>query len=158
MRKDWAKIKSYYITHEEVSLRDIAKKYKVSESAVMEHSKAEGWVETKEKKRIEIAAEVEQRATEKIINRKVAANELHNELYDKGLKVAEMLLDMYMQELKNPDKRKKKLANAYNLDFIMKAISNAQKGQRLSLNIGVEDTPDSQPEVHIIKGLDEDKI
>ena len=40
----------------------------------------------------------------------------------------------------------------------MKAISNAQKGQRLSLNIGVEDTPDSQPEVHIIKGLDEDKI
>ena len=112
MRKDWAKIKSYYITHEEVSLRDIAKKYKVSESAVMEHSKAEGWVEAKEKKRIEIAAEVEQRATEKIINRKVAANELHNELYDK-----EMLLDMYMQELKNPDKRKKKLANAYNLDL-----------------------------------------
>lgn len=156
MRKDWTKIKNFYITHE-ISLRDIAKKYKVSETAVMNHSRKEGWTELKEAKKSEIDAQVEQRTTEKIIDRKVAANELHNELYEKGLKVASKLLDMYMQELEAP-KKKKKLANAYNLDFVMKAIANAQKGQRLILNIGANDTEDTEPDVKIIKGLDDDKI
>lgn len=157
MRKDWTKIRNFYITHEDISLRDIAKKFKVSMGAISEHSKAEKWVELKEAKRNEIETAVEQKTTEKIIDRKVAANELHNELYEKGLKVASKLLDMYMQELEAP-KKKKKLANAYNLDFVMKAIANAQKGQRLILNIGANDTEDSEPDVKIIKGLDDDKI
>jgi len=157
MRKDWTKIRNFYITHEDISLRDIAKKFKVSMGAISEHSKAEKWVELKEAKRNEIETAVEQKTTEKIIDRKVAANELHNELYEKGLKVASKLLDMYMQELEAP-KKKKKLANAYNLDFVMKAIANAQKGQRLILNIGANDTEDTEPDVKIIKGLDDDKI
>lgn len=153
MRKDWKAIKNYYISHN-ISLREIAKKYKVSESAVNEHSKAENWVEAKEKKQSEIAAKVEQKTTEKIIDRKVAANELHNELFEKGLKVAEMLLNMYMSELANPKIEKKKLANAYNLDFVMKAIANAQRGQRQALNIAKDVGDNIEPEVRVINGID----
>ena len=63
-----------------------------------------------------------------------------------------------MEELESG--KKKTSANAYNLDFVTKAIANAQKGQRLSLRI--DDTEDlndkKEPEVFVIKGLDLDRI
>ena len=152
---DWIKLKNYYITHE-ISLEDLSKKYKVSISVVRQRSAREKWVDQKEDKRIEIEQKLNEKTTEQAVNRKIAANEIHNELYEKGLEVAKLILEGYLRDLK--EGKKKTNANAYNMDFIMKAIANAQKGQRLCLNIGAEDNADSQPEVHIIKGLDEDKI
>ena len=151
MRNDWIKIKNYYLSHE-ISLEDLAKRYKCSMSAVKSHCRKEGWVAAKSKKATEIDQKVCQRIIEQEINRKVKANEKHNELYDKGLEVAELLLNAYLTELKSGKKSKR--ANAYNLDFIMKAIANAQKGQRQALNIASDDVENVEPEVRIINGID----
>lgn len=156
MKYDWIKIKNYYLTHE-ISMEALAKKYKVSASAVNKHCQKEKWVEQKKEKCKEIDKKVSEKLQNKEIDRKVAANEKHNELYKKGLEVAELLLNQYLEELKSGKKVKK--ANAYNLDFIMKAIANAQKGQRLSLKIDEnEDLVNTEPEVFVIKGLDLEKI
>lgn len=156
MRNDWIKIKNYYLSHE-ISLEELSKKYKVSTSAVNKHCRLEKWVEQKNKKKQEIDKKVSEKVINQEVDRKVQANEKHNELYNKGLEVAELLLDVYLQELKSGKKTKK--ASAYNLDFVMKAIANAQKGQRLSLKIDdSEDLANKEPEVFVIKGLDLDKI
>jgi len=152
---DWIKLKNYYITHE-ISLEDLSKKYKASVSSIKQRAALEKWTELRKEKRAEIERKLNEKTTEQAVNRKIAANEIHNELYQKGLEVAKLILEGYLRDLK--EGKKKTNANAYNMDFIMKAIANAQKGQRLCLNIGAEDNADSQPEVHIIKGLDEDKI
>ena len=153
MRKDWIKIKNYYITHE-ISLEELAKKYNTSVSSVNKHCRKEKWCELKKEKCQEIDKEVAEKLTEREVDRKVQANEKHTELYNKGLEVAELLLNIYLEELKQGKKTKK--ATAYNLDFIMKAIANAQKGQRLSLDIGA--AASSAPEVNYIKGITLDDI
>ena len=156
MKNDWIKIKNYYI-HHSISLEDLAKKYKVSESAVRKHSFKEKWSDLKKEKATEIEQAVIKKTTKTEIDKKTRANELHTELYNKGLEVANMLLDEYIRDLKEGKKKTK--ANAYNLDFIMKAISNAQKGQRLSLSISdKEEIEHTEPEITYIAGLDVDKI
>lgn len=155
MRNDWIKIKNYYI-HHSISLEDLAKRFKVSTSAVNKHCRLEKWVSLKEEKSKEIDKQVSEKTTQKVIDKKVLVNEKHNELYDKGLKVAEMILDNFLAELAAGKKKTK--ATAYNLNYVMKAIADAQKGQRLSLNIGENDTEDVEPEVKIINGLDISKI
>lgn len=155
MKTNWKDIRTYYI-HHNITLEECAKKFNVNLRTMQNYSSKEKWVDLREKKREEISSKSEEKITEQAVNRKIAANEIHNELYQKGLEVAKLILDGYLRDLKEGKKRTN--ANAYNMDFIMKAIANAQKGQRLCLNIGAEDNADSQPEVHIIKGLDEDKI
>ena len=155
MRKDWIKIKNYYITHD-ISLKEIAKKYKVGMAALSTHCSKENWVELKHKKHDEISTKTEQKITKQEVDKKVAANTLHTELYNKGLEVANILLDNYLSDLKNGVKKTK--ATAYNLDFIMKAIANAQKGQRLSLNIGEEITENNEPVIHVINGVNIEDI
>lgn len=151
MRNDWIKIKNYYI-HNAISLEELAKKYKVSTSAVNKHCRLEKWVEQKEAKSKEIDAEVAEKTKKSVVDKKVKANELHNELFDKGLEVAELLLNQYLAELHEGKKKTK--ASAYNLDFIMKAIANAQKGQRLALSIDKDNTTVEEPEIRIINGID----
>jgi predicted S18 family serine protease len=156
MKNDWIKIKNYYI-HHSISLEALAKKFKVSPSAVNKHCRLEKWVELKEEKSQEIDKKVAEKIEKSEVDRKAKTNEFHNELYNKGLEVANMLLDEYIRDLKEGKKKTK--ANAYNLDFIMKAIANAQKGQRLSLNIDKEDVGEkTEPEITYIAGLDVDKI
>lgn len=151
MRKDWIKIKNDYITHE-ISLEELAKKYKVSVGAVNKHCRLEKWVEQKKAKSQEINDKVSEKITEKTVNRKVAANEKSIEQFDKLSKIIDMTLESYMNQ---KDKTKIK---PYNLDYLASIITKIQKGQRLSLNIGANDSTDSAPEVMIIKGLDDDKI
>ena len=156
MKNDWIKIKNYYLTHE-ISLEDLSKKFKVSTSAVNKHCREEKWVKQKDEKKQEIDRKVAEKNLNQVVDRKVKANEIHTELYTKGLQVAELLLNQYLQELQEGKKKTK--ATAYNLDFIMKAITNAQKGQRLSLNIDAEDAGGTnEPSVMVIKGLDLRKI
>lgn len=156
MKNDWIKIKNYYIFHS-ISLKELAKKFKVSVSAVERHSRKENWQDLKNKKECEVNEKVMQQTQQQAVDKKVAANKLHTQLYDKGLEVTNMLLDMYLEELKSGRKIKK--ATAYNIDFIMKAIAAAQKGQRLSLNIDNENIAAPQePEVRIIEGINLDEI
>ncbi len=157
MKNDWIKIKNYYIYHS-ISFEQLAKKFKVSIGTIKEHSRKENWLKFKEEKKTEIEQKVDQKTFELAVDKKIAANELHNELYTKGLEVAKILLDQYLNELQSDKPRRKTKATAYNLDFVMKAIANAQKGQRLSLNIEKLDTTTPEPEIRIVKGIDMEKI
>ena len=145
-KRNWAKLKAEYCTTD-ISIRAIAKKYGIPYSTVNSRAIREKWTSQKEVVVKHIDAEVEE---------KVKANELHNELYDRGLDVAKMLLEKYMQDLREGKKRTG--ATAANLDYLMGAIQKAQKGQRMSLNIDNNDVIDVEPEVRIISGLDTDKI
>ena len=155
MKNDWIKIKNYYIFHS-ISLEKLAKKFRVSISAVNKHCRLENWVEEKEKKCQKIDRKVAEKTEKQEIDKKVAANMLHTKLYDKGLEVINMLLEMYMTDIKEGKKKTK--ASACNIDYLMSAVAKAQKGQRLSLNIGDEIADNTEPEVHIISGLDMDDI
>lgn len=156
MRKnDWIKIKNYYI-HHNISLEDLANKFKVSKSAVFKHSRLENWVGQKESKDREIDKEVSKKLKETEIDEKVKVNKRHNELANKCLDIAEKLLNDFRDDLESG---KKKRATPFNLEFIMKTIANAQKCQRLALSIDNKDTKViEEPEVHIINGIDIKKI
>lgn len=154
-RNDWTKIKNYYI-YNPISLEALAEKFKVSVSSVNKHCREEKWVSIKEEKQQEIDRELSEKTKQSVIERKIQTNEKHNELFNKGLKVAEILLDQYLSELKEGKKKTK--ASAYNLDFVMKAIANAQKGQRQALNIDDKDLGNVEPEIRVINGIDLDKI
>lgn len=157
MKIDWIKIKNYYITRS-VSLEEIAKKFKVSMSAVKMHCREEGWVKEKENKKSEIDQTVNQKMTEKEVNRKVAENERHIELYDNGLKIVEGILRLYMQKLEISDVNRVKVSPDA-LEKVFSCIEKAQKGQRLALNIGADDSEEKKDdEIKIIEGLNEDKI
>ena len=127
MKNDWIKIKNYYLTHE-ISLEKLAKKFKCNPATVRKRSATENWVDLKKEKSNEIATKTEQKITECEINKKVAANTLHTELYDKGLEVVNLLLEMYMNDIKEGKKKTK--ASACNIDYLMSAVAKAQKGQR----------------------------
>lgn len=155
MKIDWIKIKNYYIAHD-ISLEDLAKKYKISVSSVNKHCQREKWVDLKKDKCKEVDKLVSEKTTEKMVDRKVAANEKHYEQYSKLSEIIDLTLANYLEDIKSGDENSKALP--YNLDYLAKIIKEIQRGQRLCLNIGAEDNADAQPEVHIIKGLDEDKI
>lgn len=55
-KNNWEKIKADYITSD-VSLRQLAKKYKTSTSKMYEHSRNEGWVEARKQHRKEVIEE-----------------------------------------------------------------------------------------------------
>lgn len=159
IKYNWSKLKAEYCTTK-ISIREMAKKYNIPYSTINSRSNKEKWAKIKAETLPKIEQEAEQKiiekAAEKEINKKIRANELHTELFDKGLDVARMLLDKYMNDLKEGKKRTG--ATATNLDYLMGAISKAQKGQRMSLNIEAETAVDNEPEIMIIKGVDIDKI
>jgi len=159
-KRNWVKIKAEYCTTE-ISIRGLAKKYDIPYSTINSRAVKERWIETKNVKLEEIKQEVMQQTIEKYkdreIERKVQANENHTRVYDKGLEVAERLLDRYLEDLR--DGKKRTPANAYNLEYLMKAISNIQKGQRVSLDINKDSTTtETEPEVRIIEGISESDI
>ena len=158
-KRNWAKIKAEYCTTT-ISIRDLAKKYKIPYSTINTRALKEKWTSQKQEVLRDIDAEVDakaiQKAKEKEIEKKVKANELHTELYDKGLEIANLIMENYIRDLHEGKKRTG--ATATNLDYLMSAIQKCQKGQRMSLNIEAEDTGTTEPEVTVINGLDINKI
>ena len=145
---DWMKIKHDYL-FKNISLKKLADKYGVSYSQVFKHSKDEEWVRLKDEKQREIEVKIEQKLEEKEIARKVAKNEKHLELFDNGLELVEMLLQMYKNKGKvSPDK----------LEKVFSCIEKAQKGQRLALNMEKEDITDTEPKFVMVENLDLNKL
>ena len=158
-KRNWAKLKAEYCTTT-ISIRKLAEKYDIPYSTVNQRVMREKWTAEKQENLIDIDAEVEraaiQNAKEKEIEKKVKANEIHTELYDKGLEIADMILQKWRDDLKEGKKRTG--ATATNLDYLMSAIQKCQKGQRMSLSLETLDTGDTEPEVTIIEGFDMQKI
>lgn len=157
MKRNWPKIKAEYLTTT-ISTRQLAKKYKIPYATLARRSAKEKWSTLKADNLIDI----DEQATEKMIQRrkeseiekKVKTNELHTALFDKGLQIADMLLNQYVSALQSG--KKKSGATAANLGLIMKALVNAQKGQRISLCL--DSGTVEEPEINVIKGLDMEKI
>lgn len=142
MKNNWKEIKNYYV-HNNVTLEDCAKKFKVSLRTAQTHCSKEKWSDMREEKRAEVA----QKSEEKIVDRKVAVNEKHFELYEKALKVLELLFNNTNKKM-SPDV----------LYQLVKIIREIQQGQRLCLNMGTDEGPATVPEIRIISGLDVEKI
>lgn len=157
MKSNWNTIKNYYTTHN-ISLEKLAKKFKVSKGAIYEHSTKEQWVMLRDKKLSEINAKVEQKLIEKEINRKVAENEKHIELYDRATRIIEKMLELYQERIETSNVNKIKVSPDA-LERLISCIEKVQKGQRLALNIGADASEGiKEDEIRIIEGLNENKI
>lgn len=152
---DWIKVRNYYI-HHSISLEKLAKKFNISYSATQKRSAKENWADLKSEKAIEIEQEVQARTKEKVVAEKIAVNKRHIDLAEQSLDIVQDLLKLYKQEL--AEGKKKTKASAYTMDYILSAISKAQKVQRLALNITEEESGNDEPEITIIEGIDTKKI
>lgn len=159
-RIDWNKIETEYCTTE-IGQRALAEKYNVSVGSINAHAVKGKWAEKKAQNLNEIQTVVERETKKAIIDEKVEINKQHIALYNRGLGVINFLLEQYEEEIPKikEGKLKKGRMSACNLDFIMSAITKAQKGQRLALNIDKEDVGDNaEPEIAVVEGITLDKI
>lgn len=152
---DWIKIKKDYL-FKNIPLRELAEKHKVSFSAVKDHCVKEKWVEQREETQRKIDTETQRKTLDTEIARNVATNEEHISLYNEGLKVVKDILKVY--QIQASEGKRRGNVNPFNLEKIFSCIEKAQKGQRLALNIDLEDTEEKEPEVFIIEGINMDKI
>lgn len=151
---DWVKLKNEYLTTN-ISLRGLAEKHNIPFSTVNARSSREEWGKQKPEIQNKINAEVEQKTIKSVIDEKVEVNKRHIALFDRGLDIVEYLMQKYLEEIEQGTGKK---ATACNVDFLMSAITKAQKGQRLALNLDNEDDGEKEPEILIVKGIDVDKI
>lgn len=151
---DWVKLKNEYLTTN-ISLRGLAEKYDMPFSTINARSSKEKWGKQKPEIQNKISAEVEQKTIKSVIDEKVEVNKRHIALFDKGLDIVEYLMKKYLEEI---EAGKGKKATACNVEFLMSALTKAQKGQRLALNLDNEDNGEKEPEILIVKGLDIEKI
>lgn len=157
-RKDkinWLKAKQDYIMNN-LTIREIADKYKCSMTSVAKHSREEDWVQSRADKLQEIETEVIKKKTETEIERRIKANEEHNRLYEESAEVINWLLEEFKKAKQN--KKKKPNSIAFALEKTLNCIEKVQKGQRLALRIDIDDDEDTEPEVFVIENLDESKI
>lgn len=152
--REWARMKAEYCTSE-CTLADIAKKYKLPYSTLNSRATREKWGEIRkyniDKIKKAVDDSVLEKATSSEIDKRIKANELHNELFDKGLKVINLILDGYLDDLQSGVKRTP--ANAKNMEYLLQAIATAQKGQRVTLNITAEQSGIVEPQITYIEGV-----
>lgn len=158
---NWIEVKNDYLFNK-LSLRDLAKKYNVSFSAVSKHSRQENWVEEKENTAKQIESEVIQKNTKSEIDRLTQINETHIETFTNIQNIINEMLRLYKENV-NKIKREENNRKALNsLIFGIKSLAETeekiQKGHRVALNADKQEIEDSEPQVFVIKGLDEDKI
>lgn len=151
--KNWEKIRSLYLKG--MKPREIVEKFKDLDITAKQISNRFSTENITGKKR-KIEEKVQEKQEERIIKEKDRVNKRHEYLYDMGLDVVEEILEVY----KKTAQERKKIGNVnpFNLEKIFSCIEKAQKGQRLALNIDLEDTEEKEPEVFVIKGLDLEKI
>ena len=153
---DWGKIRQEYISQPEMSINDLMAKYKLS-TQIFTVAKKEGWVEAKEAYQREVQEIAEQKTKEQDIQRRVEANNKHNEMYDKLLAAAENLLSVF--EEAGETKEFNRATTAANLAYLAEVVQKAQKGQRTALNMDTEQETDSSPRLKfVIEGITLDDI
>lgn len=126
---DWTKLKQKFITGDYTSLKDFAIKEHIDYGLV--RSKAVGWREEKHTKRIQKANKITDKIIDNQVDRAVAANAKHIELWDKLLKLVEKGLGdtLGLEDVSGGDPLHKTMKS------IAEVLEKAQKGQRLALEI-----------------------
>lgn len=159
-KHDWDKYREEYI-YNGLSLPDLVKKYGCALSYIGKIASKEKWVELREQKRKEIQKEVEKKSTQNEVDRRVAINEDHLELFNQGLDIVKGILEEY-KEFQARRKRGEEVnpVNPVFLEKLFNCMDKAQKGQRLALGCDKKETEnaDIEPDVKYIANLDIDKI
>lgn len=158
-KHDWDKMREEYI-YNGLSQPDLCKKYGVSVSQIGKVAKAQEWVKLRDSKKREIQEEVEKKNTQNEIDRRVAINEEHLELFKQGLNLVKSILkeyEDYQNKIKNGETDIP--LNPANLEKIFNCIDKGQKGQRLALGLDKkEEAEEKAPEIRYINNLDISKI
>ena len=115
MDRDWSQIKTEYVTGT-CGVRDLAKKYHVSQDSICRRSKAEGWVEQRKRNQSRVSAELEQKAVERIIDR---ASKMQT--------AADLLTDRFLDAITNMD-----LDNVQALKQVASALKDLREIQGLN--------------------------
>lgn len=152
MKPKWDEIREYYITHPECSQKDLLKKFDITKAALNDRSAKEKWVAKREAYQADIREKVEQKTKEQEILRRVAANEKHNDMYDKLLAAASNLLEVFEEAAET--KKFNRATTAANLAYLAEVVQKAQKGQRTALNMDDESSQDTSPQIKfVVEGI-----
>lgn len=154
-RHDWTEIKNDYVINE-LSQPEICKKYGVSVSQLGLRAKKENWLQERKEKKRQIEENVKKKAIKNEVDRRVAINEEHIELFNQGLDLVRSILEEYKDF---QAQKKEGGVNPVLLEKLFNCIEKGQKGQRLAIGADKEENIDDKPpEVKYIIGLDIDKI
>mgnify|MGYP004497769233 CR=1 FL=1 len=153
---DWEKIKQYYIKND-ITLEELAKKFKVSVLTVNKESSKGKWKQAKRDFAQEVVKKSQERLLNSEIEKRVAVNDKHIQLSDCGLTLAERYLEEALEEVNKRGKRKQ---SPYTLKAIMETIAIAQKIQRTALSMDKEEEKEETqaPKFKMIEGVNEDDI
>ena len=91
-------------------------------------------------------------------NKKI--NDRHIEFYNKSLDVLEFLLNEFAHDIKYAEFEFLEIPKntITTIDFLISAIGKVQKGHRLALGLDDENNENTEPQINIIEGLNEDKL
>jgi hypothetical protein len=156
--KDWDNISALYLRGE--TLDYIIKAYpslKLNKSTIMSKMSKLGYTAKKraiDKKVLDITAS-------NVEEQKIAVSNECIGMFNTGAEVIKMLLDNYLEELKDGETSASKArATAYNTNLLMDGITKIQKGLRVAYDMDNKDDKlrEKAPEVLVIEGVDSGKI
>lgn len=153
-KHNWEKIRNDYVLNG-LSQPELCKKYGVSSSQIGKIAKRENWLEKRKNKNREIAEKVEKKTIQNEVDRRVALNEEHIELFNKGLDLVKSLLDEYSEFQKKKKGNQDGSIPPVFIEKLFSCIEKGQKGQRLALGLDKEESAeDTSAEVRYVIGLD----
>lgn len=156
--KDWDNISALYLRGE--TLDYIIKAYpslKLNKSTIMSKMSKLGYTAKKraiDKKVLDITAS-------NVEEQKIAVSNECIGMFNTGAEVIKMLLDNYLEELKDGETSASKArATAYNTNLLMDGITKIQKGLRVAYDMDNKDDKlrEKEPDVLVIEGVDSGKI
>jgi hypothetical protein len=155
--KDWDKIAVLYLRGE--TLDYIVKAFpnlKLNKNTIMTKMSALGYTAKKraiERKVLDITAS-------NVEEQKVAVSNECIGMFNTGAEVIKMLLDNYLEELKDGEATAGKArATAYNTNLLMDGVTKIQKGLRVAYGMDEDNKLcEKEPEVLVIEGIDNGKI
>lgn len=149
---DTTAARTYYISHPDCSLKELSKKFNIGVDTLNKRSVEEGWVQKQLEYKDELQEALLQKSKEEEFERRVQANKLHNEMYDKLLNAASSLIKQF-EEAESSGKFNR-ATTAANLAYLADVVQKAQKGQRTALNMDKEEEQDTSPKVKfVIEGI-----
>lgn len=141
VKKDWNKIKKYYVSHPEVSVADIAKKYDLSVSTITWHASREKWTDARESYKKKFDEKLEEKLLEENVNRTAARLIEINEVADKLLeKLSQAVEELGKHQFTVNIKSKTKLKNGERQTErakleIVDALIDTLKAQQISTSL-----------------------
>lgn len=154
----WDRVRVLYLKGETPeAIAKMFPEFRISENQIRKRMSIEGM--TAKKKALDFR--IADHAMNIIEDEKVRVNNECIRLFNTGAEVISALLENYKTELAKGGSISKgqARATAYNADMLMSGVTKIQKGLRVAYGMDENGKlQEKEPEVLVIKGLDEDKI